>query len=277
MTPINEKRPRRFQDLFLEDRYLLLKNHLYNYRLRCRAIQKRLKGRHVHRLLEVGSGISPIVTDCPAAVYSDISWTALEQLRRQLGHGAFVVADAACLPFRSGAVSHAISSEVLEHIQWDGEAIRELSRVIEPGGRLLVTFPHRRAYFFNDDRFVAHFRRYEIPEMACLLIGSGLQVEAVEKVLGVLEKILMSLAAWVYSTVNRPPLTASADRRGVGWGTAALFGWINTVVMGIAWLDAKLVPGPMATVVMMDCRRTDADRCRRDPSAWPATGGADAR
>ena len=146
---MNEKRPRRFQDLFLEDRYLLLKNHLYNYRLRCRALRKRLKGRHIHRLLEVGSGISPIVTDCPAAVYSDLSWTALEQLRRQLGHGVFVVADAACLPFRSGAVSHAISSEVLEHIQWDAEAIRELSRVIEPGGRLLVTFPPPPGLFFQ--------------------------------------------------------------------------------------------------------------------------------
>ena len=113
--------------------------------------------------------------------------------------------------------------------------------------------------------------------MARLLASNGLQVEAVEKVLGVLEKILMSLAAWVYSTVSRPPSAASADRCGVGWGTAALFGWINTVVMGIAWLDAKLVPEPMATVVMMDCRRTDGDRCRRNRSAWPATGGADAR
>lgn len=264
---MKDKRSRRFQDLFLEDRYLLLKNHLYNYRLRCRAIRKRLKRYGGGNLLEVGSGISPIVTDCPTAVFSDISWTALQQLRRHLGHGQFVVADAASLPFRSGAFSLGISSEVLEHIARDGDAVSEFSRVLRPGGRLLVTFPHRQAYFSNDDRYVSHFRRYEIAGMERMLAGSGLEIEAMETVLGVLDKLLMSIAVRVYSSANPQPSVASSSGHGAGPVVAIFFRWINTVIMGIAWLEARWIPRSMATVLMVACRRRRGNsRCGDQPS-----------
>jgi hypothetical protein len=47
----------RFDDLFDNKKYITLKNYLYNYRLRKRAIEKALSGEDMILTLEVGSGI----------------------------------------------------------------------------------------------------------------------------------------------------------------------------------------------------------------------------
>jgi hypothetical protein len=61
-----------FHEFFADSRYLSLKNHLYNYVLRKRAIEKRLQTGHMDMVLEVGSGISPTVTYFKKVVYTDI-------------------------------------------------------------------------------------------------------------------------------------------------------------------------------------------------------------
>ena len=62
----------RFADLYKEGKYLTLKNHLYNYLLRKRAIKKCLEQEEPELILEVGSGISPAVTNFKSIVYSDL-------------------------------------------------------------------------------------------------------------------------------------------------------------------------------------------------------------
>jgi ubiquinone/menaquinone biosynthesis C-methylase UbiE len=58
------------------------------------------------------------------------------------------VADGRALPFPDASFDHAYSISVLEHIEepGDAEALRELARVVRPGGKVLVTLPHTQAY-----------------------------------------------------------------------------------------------------------------------------------
>jgi SAM-dependent methyltransferase len=58
------------------------------------------------------------------------------------------VADGRALPFADASFDHVYSLSVLEHIEepGDAEALRELSRVVRPGGRVLVTLPHATVY-----------------------------------------------------------------------------------------------------------------------------------
>jgi SAM-dependent methyltransferase len=58
------------------------------------------------------------------------------------------VADGRALPFEDASFDHAYSLSVLEHIEEPGdvEALRELARVVRPGGRVLVTLPHAVEY-----------------------------------------------------------------------------------------------------------------------------------
>jgi len=52
-----------------------------------------------------------------------------------------VRADALSLPFAEGTFDRVIASEVLEHIPDDTAAMRELARVLRPGGTMAVTVP----------------------------------------------------------------------------------------------------------------------------------------
>jgi ubiquinone/menaquinone biosynthesis C-methylase UbiE len=57
------------------------------------------------------------------------------------GHADFVIADAEHLPFREGAFEKVICTEVLEHIGDDRAGVRELVRVLRPGGDIAVSVP----------------------------------------------------------------------------------------------------------------------------------------
>ena len=95
----NHKR-NRFQDLYKESQYILKKNNIYNYRLRKMAVEKNMKRERPELILEVGSGISPIITGRENIIYSDLSFEALRILKETYGKGQYVVADGMKLPFK---------------------------------------------------------------------------------------------------------------------------------------------------------------------------------
>jgi SAM-dependent methyltransferase len=73
------------------------------------------------------------------------SWRKLTAGEPRLG---FRVGDGRRLPFADASFDHAYSVSVLEHIPEPGdeEALRELARVVRPGGRVVITLPHARAF-----------------------------------------------------------------------------------------------------------------------------------
>ena len=127
-------RGNRFEDFFADDAYVSMKNLLYNYLLRKRTIRKCMLKQERGLILEVGSGLSPMVTDSDNVVYSDLSFTALRTLKSRQGKGFFVTADAMHLPFKSGSFSKVICSEVLEHLPEDRPALQQIATVMQARG-----------------------------------------------------------------------------------------------------------------------------------------------
>ena len=243
----------RFDDFFVEPAYLTLKNHLYNYRVRKRAVRERLPRQGEGMTLEVGSGISPISPATDRTVFTELSFSALRCLKTAQVAGHYVVSDATSLPFKRGVFRSAVCSEVLEHIRDDLEAIGQMASVVGKGGRLIVTFPHRRDFFAVDDRFVGHHRRYELPEMIGLLEKSGLRILSVGKVLGPLEKLTMwSVAAFltVIPSVGRSSAAAGIGRRPPA-GLVKAFDLINRLYAGLARIDARIAPLRLAMVLLV--------------------------
>lgn len=198
----------RFADFFQEGKYIVLKNYLYNYLLRKRAIEKCLRLESPTLILEIGSGISPVVTKSDPTVYSDLSFTAVQMLKQTHKTGFYVVADGMHLPFKSNGFSHIICSEVLEHLADDLQALTEMARTLQqPSGTLIVTVPHRKCYFTIDDDFVHHYRRYELSAIKDRLKSSGLKPVQTRKVLGPLEKITMILVVFLFARLHKkkPP------------------------------------------------------------------------
>lgn len=248
----------RFHDFFVEDKYILLKNHLYNYLLRKRAVERNLENSGGDLILESGSGISPVMTRVDSIIYSDLSFDAISILRRNHRRGHYLVADAMNLPFKPGVFSHTICSEVLEHLPDDGKALKELSRVMRPCGYLVVTVPHKKSYFGNDDRFVHHFRRYEIFELEEKLKAAGLMCVHIQKVLGPLEMITMRLVVLGFSKF--PMLKSNRQKTAPKYRLfqlfVPLFKWANRLFMGLAWLDARVTPRAFASVLLIKAKKS---------------------
>jgi len=254
----------RFQEFFREEKYVLLKNYLYNYLLRKMAVEKNLKKEKAELILEVGSGISPVMTKTHHIIYTDLSFAAIQVLRQTHEKGLHVVADGTKLPFQVDVFSHAICSEVLEHIRDDRAAIQELARVIKPKGHLVITFPHRKFYFSIDDRFVKHYRRYEISEMENKLRECGLKPFYLQKILGPLEKATMCVVVICFSLLQKiiprkykKENVKKVQTKRIMKIVSFLFKWANLSYMWFVWLDAKIMPRNFSTVLLMKCTLQD--------------------
>jgi SAM-dependent methyltransferase len=221
------------------------------------AVEKHLQNAAPGLILEVGSGISPVMSRTRRIIYTDLSFSALQILRDTHQKGWYITADCMHLPFKSDSFAYTICSEVLEHLPDDRNALREMARVLRKFGHIIVTFPHRRKYFANDDRFVNHLRRYELHEMETRLSAVGLKPVACQRVLGPIEKISMSIIVYCFSMMRRKRPRYEKEKRNskVMMAVTYLFKWINRVYMGIAWADARIMPTAIAPILLIKAEK----------------------
>jgi hypothetical protein len=145
---------------------------------------------------------------------------------------------------------------VLEHIQDDLSAIKEIARVMLSSGYFIATFPHKKLYFANDDRLVKHYRRYEIQEIKSLFRKAGLKTIYFQKVLGPLEKIIMISMACIFSIFpesnSDAALTLFSSKLNIL--LLKIFEIANMIFMAFAWFDAKIMPRSLSTVLLVKAR-----------------------
>jgi SAM-dependent methyltransferase len=116
------------------------------------------------------------------------------QLTAELPRLRFEVADGRALPFEDSSFDHAYSISVLEHIAGDGDeqALRELARVVRPGGQVAVTVPFARSYredWRDRPEFVDHgdvagryfFQRWYDREALDRLVAAAPDLELVSR------------------------------------------------------------------------------------------------
>jgi SAM-dependent methyltransferase len=83
--------------------------------------------------------------------------------------------DACLLPFSDGSVDLVLAFDVLEHLD-DGPALREIRRVLRPGGRLWVAVPADMRLWSGHDEAVGHLRRYTRASLASAVSDAGLDI-----------------------------------------------------------------------------------------------------
>jgi ubiquinone/menaquinone biosynthesis C-methylase UbiE len=92
--------------------------------------------------------------------------------------------DALSLPFADGEFDRVVASEVLEHIPEDARAIKELVRVLKPGGTMAITVPRwlpelvcwrLSADYHNTPG--GHIRIYTDQELIWKLVNAGMEYD----------------------------------------------------------------------------------------------------
>ncbi|MDY7102785.1 MAG: class I SAM-dependent methyltransferase, partial [Actinomycetota bacterium] len=100
------------------------------------------------RVLDVGAGegqvarLAAALGDPELVVGVDPTRAQMEEAQRRGGGPSYLRAGAAALPFADGAFDTVVACLVFEHVTEVDEALAEVGRVLEPGGRFLFFLNH---------------------------------------------------------------------------------------------------------------------------------------
>jgi len=142
-------------------------------------LERYLLPRKTCRILDIGCGTGKILEmlqrfgDVSGA---DTSIAALEFCRKRGMDNLCYLSMEGCLPFLDSSFDFVTAFDVLEHVNDDRGMIREIRRVCNPGGKLLITVPAFMFLWSPHDNAVQHRRRYTKKQVEELLKLEGLTI-----------------------------------------------------------------------------------------------------
>lgn len=162
----------------------------------------------------------------------DYSESAVEEARRSYPHIEFIRGSSASLPFEDNFFDVVTFIEVLEHLPEQDErpTLREIHRVLKPGGILILSTPHKGLFYFLDPldakfkllrllkKFLPGMEKFERAYPGCYgglkghkhytldeikrLLGEGFQIRRVYRN----SLLLHPLSTWVYLLAKKTGL-----------------------------------------------------------------------
>lgn len=193
-------------------------------------------------VLEIGSGMGYFSEKLAEGgferlVLSDPDFGCLERLRATYAGRSDVEVAEIVLPGKvdvGDAVDSVVAMNVLEHIEDDAQALRDLAAVTKPGGRIVLWVPAYMQLYGDFDRKVGHFRRYTPATIRAAVERAGLRVHTARPV-----NFLGGLAWWV------------AVRRGGAGSPDKRLVWVyDNVVVPVSRTMERVVRPPFGQSVL---------------------------
>jgi SAM-dependent methyltransferase len=168
-----------------------LVNPFYFARRELHRALVRLLPRLQGEILDVGCGTKPYRSLVQATRYVGLDYDT-PALREAAIADLFY--DGGRFPLADGSFDGALCTQVLEHVFNPEEFLRELCRVLRPGGVLVLTVP----FVWDEHSQPYDFGRYTSFGLRALLERSGLEVVSLEKVPTDARAIAQIVTGWIY-------------------------------------------------------------------------------
>jgi SAM-dependent methyltransferase len=131
-------------------------------------------------LLDVGCGFGEVLSGIPDTYrlhgidYSDSNVRVAQEILKdsaEVRRGSIYE-----IPYQTASQDVCLCLEVIEHVGDDARAVREIVRVLKPGGILITAVPSTY-YWPQYKQLIGHFRHYTRRSFEDLLRGAGLTVK----------------------------------------------------------------------------------------------------
>ncbi len=169
----------------------LIRRYLYE------AVQRHQEVLH-GQVLDVGCGRQPY-----RSLVEGVGGVYLGYDLPRPGAMAHVLGTASALPFAENSFDAVLCTEVLEHLPAPQDCLREVARVLRPGGHALVTCP----WLWGPHEVPYDFYRYTEYGLRYLTERAKLGVVSIEKTCGILAALGQRLSAGLHLRLGRgkPP------------------------------------------------------------------------
>lgn len=227
-------------------------NPAQKYRRRLILAHLRLHEAPDARVLDIGSGIGDMLADIDAEfpdlpkVGLELSRSGVEISQRRIPNATFLQRDLISGTDHAGVhrdfATHAVCSEVLEHVDDPVRLIARARDYMKDGCRLVVTVPGGPMTAY--DRHIGHRRHFSPAELADLLTRAGYQVESASGAGYPMFNLYRFLLMWrgekLVAETHRPPTPLA--RAAIAAFTllfrlnlpASRFGW-QTIAVARKW------------------------------------------
>jgi SAM-dependent methyltransferase len=164
-------------------------------------------------LVDCGAGTGRFAREASArcnAIAVDDHEESLAIARKHLGSESVRRGSCTALPLADEAADVVTALDVIEHVEDDARAVREMARILKPGGLMVITVPAFQALWSDWDVILHHFRRYRRRQLRDLLASAGLEVERCDYI-----NVLVFPAVWLlrkWRTLFPRPANAGGAR-----------------------------------------------------------------
>jgi SAM-dependent methyltransferase len=146
------------------------------------------------RLLDVGAGSSPyeelIMASGKVREYLKLDFASSDDHQ---GHELDLTWDGKTIPLDAQSIDTVFMTEVLEHVHRPGEMLRELRRVLKPGGVLFLTVP----FIWPMHELPYDYHRFTPIALKAYLEEASFDVQAIELLGGWDHSLALQLGLWL--------------------------------------------------------------------------------
>jgi SAM-dependent methyltransferase len=132
-----------------------------------------------NRVLDVGTGTGANLRMLQSLHVNHVAAIDSDELAirfcRSKGLGNVQHGNICAMPFSDGAFEFVIATDVIEHVDDDEAALRELARVLKDGGKALIAVPAFPSLWGLQDIVAHHKRRYRLQVLLKRMRHAGLE------------------------------------------------------------------------------------------------------
>ena len=205
-------------------------------------------------LIDCGAGTGRFAAEaakCCSVIAVDDHEESLCIARRHLGTDAVKRGSCTELPFPDAVADSVTALDVIEHVEDDRGALREMARVLKPGGVLVITVPAFQALWSDWDVVLHHVRRYRRAQLVDRLREAGFELLHCSYINVLAFPAVYAIRKWRSIRGSRSPGISRAEDR-------VPPRWLNNLLMAAFVLPASQphVSFPFGVGILAVARRS---------------------